>query len=421
MSPRPRALVVGGSVGGLFAANLLRSIGWDVVVFERSAGDLASRGTGIGASEALFAVMRRVGVRLDPSIGIPVRSRLCLDRGGNVIAEVPTSDITTAWARIYRSLKDVLPAEHCHFNLAVKRVDQDAHGVTAELTDGSRVTGDLLIAADGLDSTVRRQVLPEIAPRYAGYVAWRGVIEGRDTPTEIQARLFEHVTFCFAEGELLLAMPNPGAGDDTRPQGRRYYFAWYRPVDAEALPRLCTDSTGRQHGVAIPPPLIRPEVIQDLKRSAEQVLAPQMAAVVSRTEQPLLQAVFDLEAPQVVFGRVALLGDAAFVARPHVAAGVTKAALDAQSLIEALAASAGDLDRALTRYDREQRSFGCRLVARGRLLGAHLEARRKPPEQARGTTRDLVPDTYMREYGADDLIAERHRQLVDGHASHRDA
>jgi 2-polyprenyl-6-methoxyphenol hydroxylase-like FAD-dependent oxidoreductase len=156
--------MAGGSVGGLFAANLLRSIGWDVVVFERSAGDLASRGTGIGASEALFAVMRRVGVRLDPSIGIPVRSRLCLDRGGNVIAEVPTGDITTAWARIYRSLKHALPAEHCHFNLAVKRVDQDAHGVTAEVTDGSRVTGDLLIAADGLDSTVRRQVLPEIAP-----------------------------------------------------------------------------------------------------------------------------------------------------------------------------------------------------------------------------------------------------------------
>jgi len=421
MPSRPRALVIGGSVGGLFAANLLRGIGWDVTVFERSAGDLASRGASIGASEALFAVMRRVGVTLDASLGIRIRSRLCLDRSGKIIAEIPADGMATAWARIYRSLKGALPAEDYRSNLAVTRVEQDAHGVTAEFADGSRAMGDVLIAADGLDSRVRGQLLPEIAPRYAGYVAWRGVVEGRDTPTEIQARFFEHMTFCFPEGELLLAMPNPGAGDDIRPHGRRYYFVWYRPADAEeTLPWLCTDSTGRQHGVAIPPPLIRPEVIQDLRTSAERLLAPQMAAVVTRTEQPLLQAVFDLESPQVVFGRIALLGDAAFVARPHVAAGVTKAALDAQSLVDALAASAGDLDRGLARYDREQREFGRRLVARGRLLGSHLEAHWKP-EQGRGTIRDFAPETYMREYGARDLVTERHRQLVDGPCSHRDA
>jgi 2-polyprenyl-6-methoxyphenol hydroxylase-like FAD-dependent oxidoreductase len=62
MSGQPRALVIGGSVGGLFAAHMLRSIGWDVVVFERSGDDLAQRGAGIGASDAMFAVMRRIGV-----------------------------------------------------------------------------------------------------------------------------------------------------------------------------------------------------------------------------------------------------------------------------------------------------------------------------------------------------------------------
>jgi 2-polyprenyl-6-methoxyphenol hydroxylase-like FAD-dependent oxidoreductase len=72
-----------------------------------------------------------------------------------------------------------------------------------------------------------------------------------------------------------------------------------------------------------------------------------------------------LESLQVVFGRIALLGDAAFVARPHVAAGVTKAVLDAQSLVDALAASPGDLDRGLALYHREQQEFGGRLVARG--------------------------------------------------------
>lgn len=415
---RPRALVIGGSVGGLFAANLLRRIGWDVTVFERSAGDLASR----GASEALFAVMRRAGVPLDPSLGIRMRSRLCLDRGGNIIAEVPADGMATAWALIYRSLKGALPLEDYRSNRALTRVEQDSHGVAAEFADGSRAMGDMLIAADGLDSRVCRQLLPEVALRYAGYVAWRGVIEERNAPTEVQTRFFEHMTFCFPEGELLLAMPNPGAGDDLRPHGRRYYFVWYRPADAEeALPALCTDSTGRRHGVAIPPPLIRPEVVEDLRASAENLLPPQMAAVVTRTEQPLLQAVFDLESPQVVFGRIALLGDAAFVTPAATCGRATKAALDAQSLVDALAASPGDLDRGLAFYHCEQQEFGGRLVARGRLLGAHLEAQPKQPEQGCGPTRDFARETYMREYGANDLVAARHRQLEDGRASQQDA
>src|SRR5262245_28428160 len=133
MSSQPRALVVGGSVGGLFAAHLLRSIGWDVEVFERSSGDLASRGTGIGAADALFAVIQHIGVPLDASVGISVRSQICLDRGGNVVAEVPAGGRMTAWARIYRALKDALPTECYRLNLTVRRIDQDAHGVTAEL------------------------------------------------------------------------------------------------------------------------------------------------------------------------------------------------------------------------------------------------------------------------------------------------
>ena len=79
MSGNPRALVIGGSVGGLFAAHMLRSIGWDVVVFERSGDDLARRGAGIGANGALFAVMQRIGVSFDASNGIALVSRVWLE------------------------------------------------------------------------------------------------------------------------------------------------------------------------------------------------------------------------------------------------------------------------------------------------------------------------------------------------------
>jgi 2-polyprenyl-6-methoxyphenol hydroxylase-like FAD-dependent oxidoreductase len=361
--------------------------------------------------------MQRVGAPLDASYGIRIRSRRCLDRNGNVVAEVPGGGGATAWSRVYRALKDALPSDRYHFNRPVTRVDQDAHGVIAEFTDGARAEGDLLVAADGLESTVRRQLLTSVAPRYAGYVAWRGVVEGRDTPTEIQARFFEDIIFCVPEGELLLAMPHPGAGDDMNPREGRYYFVWYRPVDLDdALPRLCTDASGHQHGVTIPPPLIRREVVQDLKARAEHLLPAPMAAVVHRTRQLLLQAIFDLESPQVVFGRVALLGDAAFVARPHVAAGVTKAALDAQSLVDALAASPDDLDGALTHYGDEQRLFGTRLVARARLLGAHLEAHATRSETGSATIGKWTPENYMREYGAGDLITERYDRLAEGPA-----
>ena len=88
-----RALIIGGSLGGLFAGLLLRQAGWDVTVFERSSGDLASRGVGIGTHVELFAVMRRLGIAVDESIGVPVGARICLDREGAVIARLPFEKI----------------------------------------------------------------------------------------------------------------------------------------------------------------------------------------------------------------------------------------------------------------------------------------------------------------------------------------
>ena len=71
------------------------------------------------------------------------------------------------------------------------------------------------------------------------------------------------------------------------------------------------------HGVSIPPPLIRRELVRALRARAGEVLPPRIAAVVNKTEQPLLQAITDMESPRLTFGRVALLGDAGFVVRPY--------------------------------------------------------------------------------------------------------
>jgi len=307
----------------------------------------------------------------------------------------------TAWARIYRPLKDLLPVAQYHFGMNLERVEEDADGITAIFDDGSTARGDLLIAADGIRSSVRARVLPEAQPKYAGYIAWRGVVDESAVSAETHAAIFERYAFGLPVGEMMLAYPVPGRDNDVRPGRRSYNFVWYRPVDFNTeLPRLATDATGHCHGVSIPPPLITRKVIAEMRAQAKALLAPQICEIVERAPQPFFQAIFDLESPRMTVGRVALLGDAAFVARPHVGMGVTKAALDAQCLAQCIAGAPGDLFAALARYDRERRLFGTRVVARSRRLGAYIEAQLKPPELRTAEECDQRPEVVLREIGA---------------------
>jgi 2-polyprenyl-6-methoxyphenol hydroxylase-like FAD-dependent oxidoreductase len=374
---RPRALIVGGSVGGLFAANLLRGIGWDALVLERATGDLGDRGTGIGTREELFGVMRRAGLSVAPSIGVAVRGRVGLDHSGHVIGERPVPAVTSAWSRIWRPLRQALPAQCYRGGAAVIRAEPDAAGVTAVL------------------STIRAQLLPQLKPVYAGYIAWRGVVEERQLSGALGDLVFHHMVFGILDGELAISLPMPGPDEGPHRGERRCHFVWFRPVAEASLPELCTDSVGRRHGVAIPPPLIRPELIEAVRSDASRQLPPQLAALICATSQVILQPIFDLQSPRIAFGRFALLGDAAFVARPHVATGVMKAALDAQALADMLAAG-DDVEAALANYDRHRRLFGTWLVARGRHIGAAIIERGAPtPTRA---------DTLMREYGAAGVV-----------------
>jgi 2-polyprenyl-6-methoxyphenol hydroxylase-like FAD-dependent oxidoreductase len=399
---RQRALIVGGSVGGLFAAHLLRVRGWNVTVFERSSGALADRGASIGTRAELFEILRCIGVVVDPSAGVSVSARICLDRAGAIVHELPVASINSAWDRIYRPLRDALADECYRAATRVERIEQSDDGVTAILGDGTRETGALLVAADGIHSTIRAQLTPEVQPRYAGYAAWRGIIEESEMTQAEHALLFGRMCFCLPEGELLLALGMPGRDADTRPGHRRYYWIWFRPADeAHGLPALCSDATGRCHGTSIPPHLVRAEIIRDLRQTAEATLAPPLAAIIRRTRQPYPHGIFDVEAQRMAFGRVVLLGDSAFVARPHVGAGITKAALDAKGLADALAEES-DFAAALARYDRQRRAFGSALVERARHLGAYLEAEAKQ----RGAI-ERRAETVLAEYGTAGTIGGR--------------
>lgn len=162
-----RAIVVGGSLGGLFAANLLLQAGWDVHVFEHSRDDLVGRGAGIITHPQLFECLARIGISLDESFGVDIPERVAFDRTGRVLGTLPFPQCLTTWGRLYELLKAHFPAERYHFGHSVTRVDQDAARVRARFGNGASAEGELLIAADGMRSSVRAQLLPH-ARRAAG-------------------------------------------------------------------------------------------------------------------------------------------------------------------------------------------------------------------------------------------------------------
>jgi 2-polyprenyl-6-methoxyphenol hydroxylase-like FAD-dependent oxidoreductase len=371
---QPRAIVIGGSLGGLFAANLLYRNGWDVELYEQSSIALSGRGAGIIPHPGLFNALERIGIAIDQSFGVDIPWRATFDRAGTVVGTLAMPQKLTTWGRLYELLKSAFPAERYHFGSALARVKARAGAVVATFASGATARGDLLVGADGIRSTVRAQLLPEAKPRYVGYVGWRGLADEYALSPDVHRALFPIFAFCLPEREQMLGYPVAGHTNSTRPGERYYNFVWYRPADeVTTLRDLCTDASGRCHGSSIPPPLIRDEVRDAMLRAADERLSPQFIEVVRRARQPFFQPIYDVESSQLAFGRVALLGDAAFVARPHCGMGVTKGAGDAMALADWLHAASNDVPSALRAYEGQRLRFGAAVVAHGRELGAYLE------------------------------------------------
>lgn len=403
-----RAVVIGGSISGLFAALLLERHGWHVDVFERSAGALAGRGAGIVAQPELRQALAAAGIGDIGAVGVQVETRILLDRSGRELLRHPCPQTVTSWERVHGLLRARFPDERYHAGRELQNIDTSSPRPRAHFVDGAVIEADLIVGADGIRSTVRQQLFPETRLEYSGYVAWRSLIDERAFSPAAHARIFWTMAFGLPPGEQFIGYPVTGPNDDMTPGKLRYNVVWYRPAEEDTeLRRLLTDASGRYHPVSIPPPLVRPEVRQEINAAARRLLAPEFAEAVSLFPQIILQPIYDLDSTRIAHRRVAIIGDAAFVARPHVAAGVIKAAEDVTALVAALDAQP-DIDSALRQFEAERVAVGNRILARARKMGANYKARGpkdRPPQSgadadyARAVLEDTALTTFLRQPG----------------------
>jgi 2-polyprenyl-6-methoxyphenol hydroxylase-like FAD-dependent oxidoreductase len=369
-----RILVAGGSLGGLFAANILLREGHDVLVLEKATESLDGRGAGIVTHKALERGLLRAGARVDDTLGVRIQGRVSLQTDGTPDVTLTLPQVLTSWSRLYHLLHEVLPPANYAKGASVKSVAQTDDSVTVQCEDGRSFSGDLLVASDGIRSAVRAQYAPQVQPEYAGYVAWRGVCDESLLSKFTLDSVFERFGFGLPPGEQLIGYPVAGAGNSTERGKRRYNFVWYRPAVApDGLNALLTDTDGKLYPLGIPPNKVAWRNVAAMREAGRRLLAPQFAEILEKTALPFLQPIYDVYSEQIAFGRVMLMGDAAFVARPHCGMGVTKAAQDGGAIADAVALH-GATPAAGQAY-QEARLQPCQDVIRlARGLGAYMQS-----------------------------------------------
>ena len=363
-----RIRIVGGSLAGLFAGILLARDGHDVKIYERSSSGFAGRGAGLVPQSEVFHILREIGVEHLATFGVVSRDRIWFDRSGAIARRAHMPQTQISWDLLYKTLAERLDPGIYVLGKPVTAVREEAGGSLLEFDDGSVESADLVIGADGVSSAVRTTINTDAVSKYAGYVAWRGLVPEDDLPQAART-LIGNFAFYVVPGNHVLGYLVPGAGGEISEGNRRYNWVWYRFVAQRELPKLFTGMSGRTYLFSLPKGELSREDRARLRADADDMLPKPFALAVAAEANPSIQAIWDYESQRMVGSAVALIGDAAFVARPHTAMGVAKAAADVLALRLQLQRHS-DLQQALKQYEKERIVIGRSTVAYGRQLGA---------------------------------------------------
>jgi len=350
-----RVGIIGGSIAGCAAAIALQRAGCAVDVFERSSTALQDRGSGIAMPATLDQELKERGYLPADHPTLPMTHRAWMladgtSQGRRLWLQQTGHGRANNWGVLWHALRQGVDDANYHGAMTMAECTADSDGVGVRFADGSERRFDVVIAADGYRSALRT-ALTDSVPTYAGYVLWRGNYpESRAAGLPALERanaLGGWSTTCFKGGHGVY-YPIPDSGG-----GRRINWAIYAPTP----PNLSIVGTS-----SIPPGSVTPEVYAHLQRLVAENFPPDQRALVelSPRDEVSIQPIYDEQVDNYVYGRIALIGDAGSVSRPHTGSGATKAIEDALCL-ERLSAKHDDWDALLAAYGEER-------VARGRTL-----------------------------------------------------
>jgi 2-polyprenyl-6-methoxyphenol hydroxylase-like FAD-dependent oxidoreductase len=360
---------VGGSLAGLATGIELRAAGLQVSIHERSERVLDDRGAGIVMQpDTQQILIERCGLR-EHETGVWLKYRQYLGKNGKPDFYQTMPQLMTSWGLLYHAMRAAFPEESYLEGDTLLSFDNSKSKVRGRFAKSGEIDSDLLVAADGSRSLIRSVLFPEVKPSYAGYLAWRGVVAESEADAELLKTFENHFTFQQMRRSHILCYLIPGANGETEPGARRLNWVWYWNVPEAALAAVMTGRAGKIRDFSVPPGQMRQELIEEQNRIAEVFFCPQFLALWQATREPFAQPILDLAVPRMRKGRIAIVGDAAFIPRPHTAASTSKAAANARALGEALAANQLNIDAALQEWEPPQLDFGRRLEIQGRTLG----------------------------------------------------
>ena len=335
MQKRPNVVVVGGGIGGLFAANALIAHGLQVSVYEQ-APSLGEVGAGVFLTPNSVRQLQRVG--LGPAVEkrgarVGTESRY-FRHDGTPIAPVQVTD-SSGWnatfgmhrADLVEMLASGLPREVVHTGHRCSGFEQSGDVARVSFANGAIVEGDVVIAADGIHSELRQHVTPPSRPVFHGSVAYRGVLAHRRIPhwpTDSWLMWLgkgkHFLTFPVRAGELINYVGFVPADEEMKE-------SWSAPGDPDVLRR---EFAGWD---------------------------PRIGSLLSQVEATFRWALYDREPlPTWTQGRLTLLGDAAHPMLPHLGQGANQSIEDGMALATILAhASRATAPAALLAYEHLRR------------------------------------------------------------------
>ncbi len=369
-SPPLRVIIVGGSLSGLLTALALRAVNCDVEVFERSPHEMKHRGAGLALRPETWQFLAKHGITTKEAISVRSKIRQYLGRDSKVTRQQIRSQLMTSWDSLYRQLRKAFPDEYYYTGNKLVSFEQDENQVIVRFDDGRLLTCDLLVCADGANSTCRQRLLSDVVPQYAGYVAWRGVMEESEVSPEVASVFADKLVVFQAPETHIVCYLIPGKSGELSEGKRRLNWVWYWNVpDGEQLRQVLTDRTGLCRDYSVPQGKIRQDLVEHQRAIAQKILPDVFLHLFEQTKDPFIQPIYDLSVPQMAFGRVCLIGDAAFVPRPHTGASTSKAATNAIELAKEVQLYKGDVVTALKKWEIPQLELGNYLKGVGISLG----------------------------------------------------